>query len=130
MGQKKKKSKEARIKAEVKRLMEQIEGLDSKKKKIAEGLIERAAFMRISLDDMEEDLVLNGFVELFSQSETQEPYERRRPTTDAYNSMNASYQKIIRQLTDLLPKEETPPPDSDKDKDDGFDSFVNGREDV
>ena len=103
MGQKKKKSKEARIKAEVKRLMEQIEGLDSKKKKIAEGLIERAAFMRISLDDMEEDLVLNGFVELFSQSETQEPYERRRPTTDAYNSMNASYQKIIRQLTDLLP---------------------------
>lgn len=129
MGKKKEKSKEERIKAEVKRLMEQIEGLDPKRKKIAEGLIERAAFMRISLDDMEKDLVQNGFVELFSQSENQEPYERRRPTTDAYNSMNASYQKIIRQLTDLLPKEETPSPDSD-DKDDGFESFVNGREDV
>ena len=129
MGKKKKKSKEARIKDEVKRLKEQIDGLDPKKKKIAEGLIERAAFMRISLDDMEEDLVQNGFVELFSQSVAQEPYERRRPTADTYNSMNASYQKIIRQLTDLLPKEETPTPDND-DKDEGFDAFVNGREDV
>jgi len=37
--------------------------------------------------------------------------------------MNTSYQKIIKQLTDLLPKDEPKP------EDDGFDAFVGGRED-
>ena len=38
---------------------------------IVDGLINRAAFMRISLEDMELDIHKDGFVEMFSQSETQ-----------------------------------------------------------
>ena len=129
MGKKREKTKEERIKAEIKNLRAQIAGLDPKRKAIAEGLIERAAFMRVSLDDMELDLVEKGFTEMFSQSPTQKEYERRRPTADTYNSMNASYQKIIRQLTDLLPKENDGKPNNG-DEDDGFEDFVNGRGDV
>lgn len=92
-----------RIAAEERRLARTFKDIDEKRKATTRGLIQRAAFMRISLEDLEEDLNKNGFTELFSQGD-QEPYQRERPTAKIYNTMNASYQKIVRQLTDLLPK--------------------------
>lgn len=80
--------------------------------------------MRISLDEMEQDINKNGFTEKFSQG-NQEPYLRQRPISDIYNKMNASYQKIIKQLTDLLPKEE-----QRKDDEDEFAAFVVSRHEI
>lgn len=118
-------AKITKIKNEEKRLSKIFAGIDAKKRAVIRGLIQRAAFMRVSLAEMEIDLNENGFTELFSQGE-QEPYERRRPTADLYNSMNTGYQKIIKQMVDLLPKCE-----GHKDaENDGFDDFVNGREDA
>lgn len=96
--------KSKRIKKEEKRLNSIFRDVEENKKKTVEGLIKRAAFMRASLEDFEADLDENGFVEMFQQGEKQEPYERKRPTADLYNTMNTSYQKIIKQLTDLLPE--------------------------
>lgn len=115
--------KTKRIKKEENRLKKIYKNLEGQKKQTVEGLIQRAAFMRATLDDFEEDLDENGFVEMFQQGKDQDPYERKRPVADLYNTMNTSYQKIIKQLTDLLPKEESKP------EDDGFDAFVGGRED-
>lgn len=115
--------KEARIKREKMRLRRQFAKIDKKKKSVVEGLIERAAFMRIMLEDMEADIKEKGYVEPFSQG-NQAPYDRKRPVVDSYNTMNANYQKIIKQLTELMPKEIVPKPASD-----GFEEFVNGRED-
>lgn len=80
--------------------------------------------MRISLDEMEQDINENGFTEKFSQG-NQAPYLRQRPISDIYSKMNASYQKIIKQLTDLLPKEEPR-----KDDEDEFAVFVNSRQEI
>ena len=55
------------------------------------------------LEDFEDDLDRNGFTEQFQQGERQVPYDRKRPAADLYNTMNTGYQKIIKQLTDLLP---------------------------
>lgn len=98
-----KEEKETLIKKEEKRLKRIYKDIEKGKKSTIEGLIQRAAFMRISLAELEDDLTLYGFTEKFSQG-TQEPYDRKRPNADLYNSMNTSYQKIIKQLTDLLPK--------------------------
>lgn len=95
--------KAARIKKEENKLKEIFKNLDKNKKQSVEGLIKRAAFMRVSLEDFEADLDCNGFVEPFAQSDKQEPYDRKRPVADLYNTMNTSYQKIVKQLTDLLP---------------------------
>ena len=97
--------KAARIKKEENKLKRIFRDLPENKKRTVEGLIKRAAFMRASLEDFEEDLDTNGFVEEFRQGEKQDPYGRKRPTADLYNTMNTSYQKIIKQLTDLLPEE-------------------------
>lgn len=108
-----------RIKKEADRLAKNFEKIEAKRKSTTQGLIHRAAFMRISLEDLEKELNENGFTELFSQGD-QEPYLRERPTSKIYNSLNANYQKIIKQLTDLLPKEE---PDPEPSGGDDFDKF-------
>lgn len=79
--------------------------------------------MRIMLEIYEADIDENGYIEMFSQSEKTDPYERERPVARLYNTMNKNYQSIIKQLTDLVPKEEP------KAQDDGFDSFVGDRDD-
>ncbi len=99
------KTKETRIKSEKKRLLKIFGDMeDEKKLKTAQGLIERAAYMRVTLEDCESDIIDNGLTEKFAQGQ-QEPYDRKRPVADLYNTMNTSYQKIIKQLIDLLPEE-------------------------
>lgn len=120
-----KKKKTGRIKAEEQRLQEIYAELSPAKKEIAQGLIQRAAFMRIEMEDLEEDLAKNGWVEKFQQG-NQEPYNRARPQGQTYNAINGNYQKIIKQLDAMLPREEP----KSREENDGFDDFVSGRDDV
>lgn len=115
---------EERIKKEHRRLTAVYKNIEPSKKAIATGLIGRAAFMRVQLEDLELDLLENGWTEPFSQG-NQEPYDRARPTSQIYNSTNANYQKIIKQLDGMLPKTEAATTKSEDD--DGFDRFVNER---
>jgi len=117
-------SKDERIKKEEKRLKRIYKNIDKDKKAIIDGLIQRAAYMRVSLEDYEKDLNEKGYVELFTQSEKTEPYERERPVARLYNTMNKNYQSIIKQLTDLIPKEVKV-----VDEDDGFNEFISSRQD-
>jgi hypothetical protein len=119
----KEKNKGVRVKKEEKRLRSFYKNIEKNKMGLADGLIVRAAYMRITLEDYEKDLDKDGYVELFSQSENLEPYERERPVARLYNSSNANYQKIMKQLFDLLPKE------VQKEVDDGFDTFLAERHD-
>lgn len=115
--------REKRIDKERKRLIALFKNIDVKKKSVVLGLIDRAAFMRVSLADLEEDINENGFVEWFSQG-SQDPYQRKRPAADQYNTMSTAYAKVVKQLSDLLPK------DAGGITDDGFEAFVNGRAEV
>lgn len=110
------------IKKEKKRLEKIYGELADEKKSSVSGLIERAAFMRVSLEEIEIDLDENGYTEKFSQG-NQEPYDRKRPIAEIYSNYSGTYLKIMKQLSDMLPKEQ-----SDKKEDsDGFDEFVRGR---
>ena len=61
--------KSKRIKREENRLKKIFTGVEENKKRTVEGLIKRAAFMRASLEDFEDDLDQNGFTEPFQQGE-------------------------------------------------------------
>jgi hypothetical protein len=97
------KSKETRIAAENKRLRAIFLELPPDLIKIYDGLILRAAYMRIALEDYEQDLNENGYVEMFTQSEKLGQYERERPVARLYSTMNKNYQSIMKQLADKLP---------------------------
>lgn len=116
-------TRDQKINREKVRLNRIYKNVAKENKSIIEGLIQRAAYMRITLEEMEKDLSDGGYVEMFSQSEKADPYERERPVARLYNTMNKNYQSIIKQLSDLVPKQEAKPA-----KDDGFDEFINDRD--
>ena len=107
------------------RLAKQFKEIDKKSRAVVDGLIEQAAFLRVQLQELADDININGTTELFAQGKDQEPYERQRPAANVYNSMNANYQKIIKQLNELLPKSAPKTQTAD-----GFVDFINGRDEV
>lgn len=114
-------TKEERITKENKRLNIIFRQIPKREKSVIEGLIKRAAYMRVSLEDMELDLDENGFTEEFTQSLNTPSYDRQRPIAQLYNTMNKNYQSIMKQLSDSVPKEPA------KERSDGFEDFVNKR---
>jgi hypothetical protein len=116
--EKEKLHKKRRISREEKRLRKNYENIPDELMGVADGLIRRAAYMRVTLEDYEKDLDENGYVEMFTQSERTDLYERERPVARLYNTMNKNYQSMIKQLSDMLPK---PKPGNGGDDDDGFD---------
>jgi hypothetical protein len=120
VASKKETTKDERIKKEVRRLNRIYKDIDKDNKAIIDGLIQRAAYMRVTLEDWEKDIMENGYYEMFTQSEKTDPYERERPVARLYNTMNKNYQSLIKQLSDLVPKEAP----SKGVEDDGFADFI------
>ncbi|KAA6447580.1 hypothetical protein [Bacillus swezeyi] len=120
---KKELTKEERVKKEISRLKKLYKEMPKDTLAVVEGLIVEAADLRVRLEDIRKDLDENGYDELFSQSEDQVPYERERPASRRYIQMNKNFQSIMKQLGDYIPK----PQKDHKEKDDGFEEFVNNR---
>ena len=96
-------------KKEIKRLTEIYTTLPPKQFALAQGLIAEAARLRVRCDALWTDLQENGEVEMFSQSENTDPYERERPASRICTAANKAYQSIIKQLNDMIPKDADAP---------------------
>lgn len=112
-------TKDERVDKEIKRIRRIYKELPKDTLMVVEGLIVEAADLRVRLEDIRKDLDENGYDEMFSQSENQDPYERERPQARRYIAMNKNYQSIMKQLGDYIPKKT-----SKKEDDDGFEDFV------
>ena len=93
---------------EVARLRQLYQALPPKQLALAEGLIIQAARLRVRLDKLWAELEEKGETELFTQSDKTEPYERERPASRTFTATDKSYQSIIKQLNDMLPKDDIP----------------------
>jgi len=69
-----------------------------------EGLKQQAAFMYATLMELQEIMNAHGPVELFEQGSNK--LLREHPASKIYNAMVKNYSSCIKQLLDLLPKEE------------------------
>lgn len=114
--------KRRRIKKEASKLNRLFKKIDAEKKKAVDSLIKNAAFMTITLEDLQEEINENGVTEEYQNGANQFG-KKKSSAVEVYNTMIKNHSAIIRQLTDLLPKEDPVPVD------DGFDSFVSERDD-
>lgn len=110
-------SKDERIKKEIRKLNGLFKELEPKLKKTVQPLIEKSAFMSITLDDLQTHINENGITEEYQNGKEQWGV-KKSPQVEVYNTMIKNYSSIMKQLTDLLPKK---PPKQD---DDDFDDFV------
>jgi len=107
------------IAAEIDRLSSIFENISEEKQEVAKRLIERVAFMTITLQILEDDIKSKGPTYKMVQGSQNMLVEN--PAQKSYNTMINRYTMACDKLTHLLPKEVP------FDPDDGFESFVNDR---
>lgn len=101
---KKELSVEERIKKEMNRLNAIFKNIDPDKKKIAKVLIENLAFMTIQMEEMMARINVEGVTIEYQNGENQWG-KKKSPDVETYNSFNKQSSAIVKQLTDMLPKE-------------------------
>lgn len=94
--------KEARIKKEVKRLKSVFKDLDKNKLKTVDSLIHRAAFITVSLEDLEDELNEYGWTETYTNGRNQEGV-KKAAAAEAHISLTKNLNAIMKQLLDLVP---------------------------
>ena len=94
--------KTTRIKREKERLLEIFHGLDANKLKVCATLIDRAAFITVSLEDLEEELNANGWTETYTNGRNQEGV-KKSSAAEAHISLTKNLNTIMKQLLDLVP---------------------------
>lgn len=102
MATRKEKTKEERIKSEKTRLKGIFKDLDENKKKLVTPLIEKAAFMSVELDDLQETIEQDGWTSDYKNGENQYG-TKRSPEAETYIALSKNYAAVIKQLTELVP---------------------------
>jgi hypothetical protein len=98
------KKKLNRVKRELKRISGIFENIEEDKRTLVDSNLERLAFMRVQLEDLEQFLFENGWTAPFQQSAKVEPYDRQRPEAQIYTSLVSQYNSTLKVLLALLPE--------------------------
>ena len=101
--------KDKRIAEELKRLEALFTNLDENQKETASGLIRSAAFMAVSLEDLEEIINTNGYLDQYENGANQSGV-KISAAVQTYNSMVGRYTAIINKLLKIVPAARKPAP--------------------
>ena len=102
MGKTKEKTKEERVKKEKNRLKALFKDLEPNKLKTCQALIDRAAFITVSLEDLEVQLNEVGFTEYYQNGDKQSGW-KKSAAADVHISLTKNLNTIIKQLLELVP---------------------------
>ncbi|EMJ5511692.1 hypothetical protein I4P46_02295 [Clostridioides difficile] len=95
--------REKKIKQEVNRLKRNYKDLEKEKVKTLDGLINEAAFLKISLEETREILTKEGLTEIFKQGKQE--FERERLQVKIYLNFMKLYSSVMKQLIDIIPSD-------------------------
>lgn len=99
---------DALVKKEIGRLCRIFKSVPKDKMTAVQSLIRNAAFMAVTLDDLQDTINTNGVTDKYQNGENQWGV-KKSPEVEVYNSMIKNYSAVCKQLIDLLP-------DGDKEK--------------
>lgn len=116
--------KHKRIKDEAARLRRLFSKIDPKKKQLVFSTIDDVAFMTITMQDLRETIIRDGTTVEYKNGENQYG-TKQSPDAQLYLQMSQKQTQAMKILVDCLPKTEKVV----QQKDDGFEDFVNGRDD-
>lgn len=116
--------KTKRINKERTRLKRLFSEIDEKKKKLVFSTIDDIAFMTITMQDLRENIIRDGTTVEYKNGENQYG-TKQSPDAQLYLQFSQKQTQAMKILVDCMPKQEKP-----VKKDDGFNDFVNGREDL
>lgn len=118
--------KEKLIHKEVLRLKKTFKNIDENKKKLVQATIEDAAFMSVTMAELRATINRNGTTIEYKNGENQYG-TKQSPDVQTYLQLSQKLSAAMKILLECQPKT---PPAPVPVKDDGFEDFVEGREDV
>lgn len=95
-------TKETRIAKEKQRLNDLFADLDANQLQAAAGLISSAAFLRVSLEDLEAEINANGCIDEYVNGRDQYGY-KVAASVQAYTALNTKYQSTMQKLLKIVP---------------------------
>jgi hypothetical protein len=104
--------KDERIAKETARLRRLFKNIPKDTLRIVESLIQNAAFMAVTLADLQATINRDGLVSEYQNGENQYG-TKKSPEADIYNTMIKNHASVLRQLTDLLPADAAKPQEVD-----------------
>lgn len=100
------------IESEYKRLKVLFNSIEENKSKLVDNLIQQAAFMKVELDKLQNQMIRYGAVQISSKGA-----QRQTEAAKYYTKLVNSYGTIIKTLNSILAK-------TVDDEDDEFDAFL------
>ena len=99
--------KDIRIESERAKLTEQFKGIDERRKKTVEKLIDNAAWLSATLEDVRKSMDAKGMQGLISEYQNGENQwgTKKSPEVEVYANLISNYSKIVGQLTSMMPEE-------------------------
>lgn len=104
MAKKTEQTKEQRVKAAARKLKALTVGLSKNKLAVALPLVEQAAFMRVTLDDLQKQINEEGCVEEYQNGKNQQGF-KTTAALQAYNSTVKNYAAVCERLDRILPQQ-------------------------
>ena len=104
MSEKKELTKEAKVKREKNRLNKVFKALDKNKLDTVRSLINTAAFIAVTLDELQEIINTEGYISEYKNGANQWG-KKQSEAVEIHISMTRNLTTIIKQLTDLAPAE-------------------------
>lgn len=117
--------KQNRIKKEAARLKRLFSKIDPQKKKLVFTTIDDVAFMTITMQDLRDSIIREGTTVEYKNGENQYG-TKQSPDAQLYLQMSQKQTAAMKILVDCLPKTQQR---ASTEKSDGFDDFINSRED-
>lgn len=97
-------TKENRISAELNRISVYFEDVDANQRAIVTPLLQNAAFMKVTLEDLQESINMGGATDEYQNGANQHGI-KQSAQLQAYNSLIKNYANVIKTLSGLLPRE-------------------------
>lgn len=95
--------KEKRIKKEINFLNKFFKNIEKDKKNLIQNLIKKAAFMSVTLDDLQNTMNEEGVVGFYMNGENQFG-TKKSPEVEIYNTMIKNFTLVIEKLYNFLPE--------------------------
>ncbi len=97
-------TKENRISAELNRISKFFDEVDANQRAIVTPLLQNAAFMKVTLEDLQESINKGGATDEYQNGANQHGI-KQSAQLQAYNSLIKNYANVIKTLSGLLPRE-------------------------
>lgn len=121
------KQRKTKISRELKRLQKIYENIETSRKKTVEKLINDAAFMAVTLEEIRLVIQRDGVIETYQNGENQKGI-KKSSAVEVYDKMVNTYSKVIKQMCDLLPEKVVWDEPEEEDPAEELLKFTNGFE--